>query len=458
MNSRAEDVIVGIDLGTTSSLVAWASPTGPQVIPGTTGGVRSFPGNSKTRSNPDEAGNGNARDNTPTLLEISVPILRELKARAEQHLKRSVTGAVVAVPTYFDDAQRRATLDAGQAAGLDVIRIANGPTVAALACGLDRMEPGCSAIYDLGGGTLDVSIVRVEAGLLEVLASEGDPHVGGEDFNAALVELFSREISDQLRLDRHGPLDRHHLRTLAENAKIQLSEEPEAQVEVDVGENLVYRRTVKRPEFEALIQPFVDRTIAACARTLRRARLTSEEVKQVLLVGGSAQIPYVRQQVAQVFGRQPRVIPHPERVVALGAAAWASSLTGERSDMVVLDVTSWSVGVETPTGAMDNLITANARIPCLASRTFTTARDQQTTVVIDVMQGEGELARDCQLLGRYELRDIPAMPAGTARITVTFLIDQNGTLNLAAREQYSGRPAIIQTLSPLHPTCATPRP
>jgi Fe-S protein assembly chaperone HscA len=382
--------------------------------------------------------------------ELSAAVLREVKSRAEAALGTPITEAVITVPAYFDDAQRQATRDAGRIAGLNVRRIVNEPTAAALAYGLDRREDATIAVYDFGGGTFDVSILHVSGGVLEVLATDGDTHLGGDDVDQELIELITSEIrvrfGQQLNF---GPATRQALRDFAEATKIRLSERDEARVEVNLGEGRIYERTITRQEFETLAGKWVDHTIEHARDALAQAGLTTADIDQVVMVGGMTRMPLVRKRVQEYFGRTPYTAINPDEVVALGAAVQAGILAGMHTDTLLLDVVPLSLGIETLGGAMGKLIMRNSTVPCQAAEVFTTYADGQSAVEIHVLQGERELAGDCRSLGRFTLTGIPPMPAGLPRVEVTFLVDANGILNVSAREQRSGKQAAVQ-ITPAH--------
>jgi Fe-S protein assembly chaperone HscA len=375
--------------------------------------------------------------------ELSALILQEVRRRAGNPTK-----AVITVPAYFDDTQRQATRDAGRIAGLDVLRIVNEPTAAALAYGLDRYRSGTIAVYDLGGGTFDCSILAINDGVFKVLSTNGDTHLGGDDFDRALMGVAAREMG--IDLGRRDPELLQHLRDQGERVKIALSSSETAEFVVELpGRGLSYRRTFTRGELEALLAPFIDRTLDRCRSALRDAEVKVADLKEVVLVGGSTRIPYARRRVQEYFGRKPHTELNPDEVVAMGAAVQADVLTGGRRHMLLLDVVPLSLGIETLGGAVSKLIYRNSTIPARATERFTTYVDNQTGVDINIYQGERELARDCRSLGKFRLGGIPPMPAQLAQIDVTFLIDANGLLTVSAKEQRSGTEARV-TVQPSH--------
>jgi len=392
------------------------------------------------------------REFTPP--EISAFVLRELKQRAEDHFREQgefdfeVDRAVITVPAYFNDAQRTATRDAGRLAGLEVLRIVNEPTAASLAYGLDRRDRGIIAVYDLGGGTFDISILKVEDGVFQVLATNGDTHLGGDDIDRLLVELVLRELDreqdpshDAGRVLHSRPAeDIQAIRKAVIAAKHDLTDVEETEIRLD---SLDYRRRITRGEFERLIRPLVERTIQPVRQALADAGLEPAEVDEAVLVGGSTRVPFVRRIVSELFGRTPHSELNPDEVVALGAAVQADILISGRREMLLLDVTPLSLGIETMGGVVSKIILRNSTIPASGREMFTTGVDNQTSVDIHVLQGERELANDCRSLARFKLRGIPPMPAGLPRIEVRFQIDANGILSVAASEL---RTNIAQTI------------
>jgi Fe-S protein assembly chaperone HscA len=498
--------VVGIDLGTTNSLVAYVRDGVPQVIRDASGdgllpsvvslgedgtffvgreaqrrlltapsrsvySVKRFMGRGVDDVR-DEAAllpfrvGGEAggvvriglddREFTPP--EISAFVLRELKQRAEDHFREQgefdfeVDRAVITVPAYFNDAQRTATRDAGRLAGLEVLRIVNEPTAASLAYGLDRRDRGIIAVYDLGGGTFDISILKVEDGVFQVLATNGDTHLGGDDIDRLLVELVLREIGDDGSKEQDPSYgvgrvlpsrpaeDIQTIRKAVIAAKHDLTDGEETEIRV---ESLDYARRITRGEFEQLIRPLVERTIQPVRQALADAGLEPSEVDEAVLVGGSTRVPLVRRIVSELFGRTPHSELNPDEVVALGAAVQADILISGRREMLLLDVTPLSLGIETMGGVVSKIIMRNSTIPASGREMFTTGVDNQTSVDIHVLQGERELANDCRSLARFKLRGIPPMPSGLPRIEVRFQIDANGILSVAASEL---RTDIAQTI------------
>ncbi len=491
-DAATKELVVGIDLGTTNSLVAYMDRGVPQVIRdadgrglvpsvvafGPTGSVVGDAARRMLVRNAERAvysvkrfmGKGfedvreelryfpfhvtpsqeivririGDRELTPP--EISALILRELRTRAERHFGRPVEKAVITVPAYFNDAQRQATKDAGRIAGLDVLRIVNEPTAACLAYGLQRRKEGVIAVYDLGGGTFDVSILKVKDGIFEVLATNGDTHLGGDDFDRALVDL----VVDQLRT-RHGVDVAGEAETLqeirlgVEAARILLSSEERTVLTLPLPQHdLTYRWELSRSEMESAIGPIVSRTLGPCRAAIADSGLGLEGIDEVVLVGGATRTPLVRRRVQELFGRPPHSELNPDEVVALGAAVQADILAGGTTHMLLLDVTPLSLGIETLGGAVSVLIPRNTTIPTSANEGFTTSVDGQSVVDMHVVQGERDLAQDNRSLARFDLRGIPPMPAGLPRIEVTFLIDANGILSVTAKEVRSGTQASVE--------------
>lgn len=505
----AEGRVVGIDLGTTNSLVAYMQGDKPVVIPGVDGSnlvpsvVALDPspadggrptvtvGNSARRAlieTPErviysvkrlmgrglgevqrelgffpfrladdvEEGEvpriqlGEMRFTPP---EISAYILRQLKRNAERFFSEPVAQAVITVPAYFNDAQRQATKDAGRMAGLEVLRLVNEPTAAALAYGLDRAKEGTIAVYDLGGGTFDISILKLRDGIFEVQSTNGDTHLGGDDIDNLLLAIALDEIHSEHGVDlRKQPGAVQGLRKAAIDAKIKLSTESMAQFDIELPNGDRYQRDIPREVFEQLIEPVLDRTAGPCKQAIADAGITPEQIDEVVLVGGSTRIPAVRTLVDNLFklserGKKPHTDLNPDEVVALGAAVQADILAGASKtteEMLLLDVTPLSLGIEALGGVVARIIPRNSTIPASATEHFTTGVDGQTNVAIHVLQGERELASDCRSLARFDLKGIPPMTAGLPRIEVKFLIDADGILQVSAREQRSGQQSQIE--------------